>query len=188
MTDQVSAEISGVLFTVDPVTGSHMRMTGSCVCSPGGEVVSSEVRSEPFTFERPKGDFEGPDALRRHARRLYKVGLQLERDRGCPQEVEWAVAGGKAAFNQSCQAKPSVLMWFLISARQRPFLNKSSSFLALPWSIVVNGSSCRKKSLIPTIFPTSTFLRSAYPIVQSPKAPDEVYLAGADVVSKNRVG
>ena len=56
----VRADISGVLFTADPVSGSHMRMTGNFVYGFGEELVSGEAEPYTFTFERPKGGYDGP--------------------------------------------------------------------------------------------------------------------------------
>jgi pyruvate,water dikinase len=97
----VRAEISGVLFTADPVSGSHMRMTGNFVYGFGEELVSGEAEPYTFRYERPKGRYDGPAALERYARKLYKLAVRLEKDLGCPQDIEWAVADGKLYLLQS---------------------------------------------------------------------------------------
>jgi phosphohistidine swiveling domain-containing protein len=97
----VRADISGVLFTADPVTGSHMRMTGNYVYGFGEELVSGEAEPYTFTMERPKGKYDGPPALRRFARKLYKMASGLQRDLACPQDIEWAIAGGRLYLLQS---------------------------------------------------------------------------------------
>jgi len=81
-----------VLFTADPVTGNRARMTGNFVRGLGDQLVSGETTGEAFTLERPKGRYDGPPALKRFARRLYKLGHRLEKDLGCPQDIEWAIA------------------------------------------------------------------------------------------------
>jgi len=91
----VRADISGVLFTADPVSGSHNEMMGNFVYGLGDELVSGEVEPYIFTFGRPKGQYEGPADLKCFARKLYKLAIRLERDLGCPQDIEWAVADGK---------------------------------------------------------------------------------------------
>jgi phosphohistidine swiveling domain-containing protein len=97
----VRADISGVLFTADPVSGSHMRMTGNFVYGFGEELVSGEAEPYTFTFERPKGKYDGPTDLARYARRLHKLAVRLERELGCPQDIEWAIADGKIYLLQS---------------------------------------------------------------------------------------
>ena len=97
----VRADISGVLFTADPVTGSHMRMTGNYVFGFGEELVSGEAEPYTFSYQRPKGKYEGPPEFERYAGKLYKLAARLEKDLGCPQDIEWAVADGKLYLLQS---------------------------------------------------------------------------------------
>lgn len=97
----VPAGMSGVLFTADPVTGSCDHMTGNYVYGLGDRLVSGEASAHEFTLSRPKGRYEGPYGLRHFARRLYSLALRLERDLGGPQDVEWAVAGGRVHLLQS---------------------------------------------------------------------------------------
>lgn len=97
----VRADISGVLFTADPVSGSHMHMTGNFVYGYGEELVSGEVEPYIFRFTRPKGTYEGPPELRRNARKLYKMAIRLEKELGRPQDIEWAIADGRLHLLQS---------------------------------------------------------------------------------------
>jgi pyruvate,water dikinase len=97
----VRADVSGVLFTADPVSGSQTQMTGNFVFGFGEELVSGEAEPFTFTLARPKGRYEGPEELKRYARRLYKLGVRLERELGCPQDIEWAIADGKLYLLQS---------------------------------------------------------------------------------------
>ena len=101
MADLVHGEISGVLFTVDPVTGSHMRMTGTFGNGKHGGPVSGESGLEEFTMERPKGSYDGPPALKPYARRLYRTAVRLEKEQARPQQVEWEVSGGRVKILQS---------------------------------------------------------------------------------------
>jgi phosphohistidine swiveling domain-containing protein len=97
----VPAEVSGVLFTADPVSGSRGQMVGNYVHGLGDRLVSGEAQPQEFTLSRPKGGYEGPPELRRLARRLYKLAVRLERDLGSPQDIEWAVAEGRMYILQS---------------------------------------------------------------------------------------
>ena len=97
----VRADLSGVLFTADPVSGSQTQMAGNFVFGFGEELVSGEAEPFTFTLARPKGRYEGPDELKRYARRLYKLGARLEEELGCPQDIEWAIADGKLYLLQS---------------------------------------------------------------------------------------
>jgi phosphohistidine swiveling domain-containing protein len=97
----VRSDIAGVLFTADPVTGSRNVMTGNYIYGLGDRLVSGEADAETFTLARPKGKYEGPQALKRHASQLYKLSAQLERDLGSPQDIEWAIADGRLTILQS---------------------------------------------------------------------------------------
>jgi pyruvate,water dikinase len=97
----VRADISGVLFTADPVTGSRMKMTGNFVYGFGEELVAGEVEPYTFTLERPKGKYDGPPELKRFAGKLYKLASRLQKELGHPQDIEWCVADGKLYLLQS---------------------------------------------------------------------------------------
>jgi phosphoenolpyruvate synthase/pyruvate phosphate dikinase len=97
----VRADISGVLFTANPVTGSRAEMTGNFVYGFGEELVSGEVEPYTFTLERPDGRYHGPPELRRIARRLYKLASRLEQELGNAQDIEWCVVGDKLHLLQS---------------------------------------------------------------------------------------
>lgn len=90
----VPSEISGVLFTADPITGSHASMTGNFVYGLGEQLVSGEANPYSFQLVRPKGTYAGPDALKPYASTLYRLAARLERELGGPQDIEWAVAKG----------------------------------------------------------------------------------------------
>ncbi len=97
----VPADVSGVLFTADPVSGSRVQMVGNYVHGLGDRLVSGEAQPQEFTLSRPRGGYAGPPELKRVARRLYKLAARLERDLGNPQDIEWAVAGDRITILQS---------------------------------------------------------------------------------------
>ncbi len=97
----IRAEISGVLFTADPVTGSRTRITGNFVHGAGEQLVSGEANPNTFVLKRPKGEYAGPLELKPFASKLYQLACRLEKDLGCPQDIEWAIAGGKVYLLQS---------------------------------------------------------------------------------------
>ncbi len=97
----IRADISGVLFTAEPVSGSRVEMLGNFVYGFGEELVSGEAEPYTFTLKRPRGKFEGPQELKRFARQLYRLATRLEDDLGCPQDIEWAIADGKLFLLQS---------------------------------------------------------------------------------------
>jgi len=97
----IRAEFSGVLFTADPVTGDLMRMMGNFVEGLGEELVSGQANPQTFTLDRPRGEYSGPAELRRVARDLYRNACRLEKELGGPQDIEWAISGGKLYILQS---------------------------------------------------------------------------------------
>ncbi len=99
--EQIQAEISGVLFTADPVTGNRMVMVGNFIQGQGEKLVSGEVNAEEFTFERPKGQYNGPLALKKYSKKLFKLAKRAEKELQYPQDIEWCVADGKLFLLQS---------------------------------------------------------------------------------------
>ncbi|MFX0090582.1 MAG: PEP/pyruvate-binding domain-containing protein, partial [Candidatus Hodarchaeota archaeon] len=97
----VRSEISGVIFTANPITGSRTRMVGNYIHGLGDKLVSGETNSYEFTFQRPKGQYNGPSELKRVANRLYRMAKRIEEELGYPQDIEWAVAGEKLYLLQS---------------------------------------------------------------------------------------
>jgi len=88
----VPAEISGVLFTADPISGSRETMVGNFVQGLGDQLVAGETSGLDFSFIKPQGAYVGPAELQSYAKALYKLALRLEREFGAPQDIEWAIA------------------------------------------------------------------------------------------------
>ncbi|MBB6214182.1 pyruvate,water dikinase [Anaerosolibacter carboniphilus] len=97
----VPSEISGVLFTADPITGSYASMIGNYVHGLGEQLVSGEANAYDFKLNRPKGKYDGPDAFKKYAHKLYQYAAKLEKELGSPQDIEWAVARGKLYLLQA---------------------------------------------------------------------------------------
>jgi pyruvate,water dikinase len=97
----VRADISGVVFTADPVTGSRAVMMGNYVHGLGDQLVAGEATGQAFTFERPRGRYQGPAELKRFAARLYNLASRLEKELGCPQDIEWAIVDGELYLLQA---------------------------------------------------------------------------------------
>jgi phosphohistidine swiveling domain-containing protein len=97
----VPSEISGVLFTADPITGSYANMIGSYVLGFGEQLVSGEANGIPFKLARPGGKYDGPQEFRPCAPKLHQLAARLEKKLGCPQDIEWTVAEGKLYLLQA---------------------------------------------------------------------------------------
>jgi pyruvate,water dikinase len=97
----IRADISGVLFTADPVSGSHNRMRCNYLYGFGEGLVSGEAVPNSFTLRRRDGEYRGPADMQRYSRKLYRLADRLEKQLGCPQDIEWAIAQGKLYLLQS---------------------------------------------------------------------------------------
>jgi len=97
----IRADISGILFTANPVTGNRFCMTGNFVFGFGEALVSGEVEPYTFTLSRPKGAYTGPPDIKRFTRKLFRLADRLEDELGCPQDIEWAIADGELYLLQS---------------------------------------------------------------------------------------
>lgn len=107
---QVNADSAGVVFTADPVTGNDNRITIESCWGLGDKLVGGTVTPDRFSFDKTgptllrfepaKADLP-PSIAETDARRLAERALQIERTFGCPQDIEWAIAGRRVFFLQS---------------------------------------------------------------------------------------
>lgn len=120
----VQADFAGVLFTVDPVAQRADRMLVEVAPGLGEAVVSGHTTGDVYRLRRPphgstspgpsNGERDGvaiEDRDRKDADRpapsdalvleLGRIGLHLEAHFGCPQDVEFAFAGGSVHLLQS---------------------------------------------------------------------------------------
>jgi pyruvate, water dikinase len=97
---------SGVLFTVDPVQRRRDRMIVEAIFGLGEQVVSGHATPDHYVVDRggtPKkerlvnGGVLEPGELAR----LAELGRSLEERFGCPQDIEWAIAGDSVYLLQS---------------------------------------------------------------------------------------
>ncbi len=99
----VPAEWAGVLFTADPVTGRRDRMIVEAVPGLGEVLVSGEVSGRRAVVEKPSLRLlDGEIVLPQGAfEELVRMGIQIERTFGRPQDIEWAYADGRCYLLQS---------------------------------------------------------------------------------------
>jgi len=132
--EQIQAVSSGVMFTVDPVTGRHDRLVIEASFGLGENVVSGQVTPDRFVVSKetneiadasishktttieslPGGGTERreldpeernmPALTDDQARRLAGLGCQIEAHYGRPQDTEWAVDATGELF--ILQARP----------------------------------------------------------------------------------
>ncbi len=118
----IPPEFAGVLFTADAVSASAAVMTGNYVKGVGEALVSGEGSDGSFRLNTVKYEYEGPDEFRPYAKKLFGYAKKIVGIFGCPQDIEWAVFGGKIYI---LQARPITTL----------FQNKPDEFL-------INDSLC----------------------------------------------
>lgn len=97
----VQPELSGVLFTRDPLSNSSLTMAGNYIVGLGENLVSGEANAETFAIDRRLGKLAGGACLKPYARTLHDVGLRLENELAGPQDVEWAISSNQVYILQS---------------------------------------------------------------------------------------
>ncbi|MHA2224686.1 MAG: PEP/pyruvate-binding domain-containing protein [Candidatus Hodarchaeales archaeon] len=96
----IRTDISGVLFTKDPVSGDN-KVVGNYVKGMGDKLVSGTIDAHEFSFKRPKGRYHGPAELQKYANDLLKLALSVEKELGCSQDIEWGIMKNKIYLLQS---------------------------------------------------------------------------------------
>ena len=106
----VPADLSGVAFTVEPVTGRTDRLVIEAIPGLGEELVSGRVTPDRVTLSRPHlkvrerggADSAAVSCLRDGpARRLGRLALVAEKGFGVPLDIEWALLRGKPYLLQA---------------------------------------------------------------------------------------
>jgi phosphohistidine swiveling domain-containing protein len=93
---QVVAEAAGVMFTRNPVTGDDelvieaVRGLGDRLVDGGAEAERWIQRGTTLAAPSAPSVLDGPTV-----RQLVELGARIERERGEPQDIEWACAGGE---------------------------------------------------------------------------------------------
>ena len=102
----VPAEYAGVLFTADPVTGARDRVVVEATRGLGEAVVSGQVTPLHLVVDaagrtRERSGADDVDLPPELPAELARVGRAISRHFGCPQDVEWAHAGGRTWIVQA---------------------------------------------------------------------------------------
>jgi phosphohistidine swiveling domain-containing protein len=104
----VPADVAGVLFTADPLTGRRDRVVVEAVRGLGEALVSGRVTPQRWVLDagtravlvRPAGT-AGPSLDDERLRELTGLGRRAAALSGVPQDVEWAVTGPRCWLLQS---------------------------------------------------------------------------------------
>ncbi|MEV0152518.1 PEP/pyruvate-binding domain-containing protein [Micromonospora sp. NPDC050686] len=88
----VEADVAGVLFTANPLTGCRTEMMVDAAPGPGTAVVDGAMVADHHLLDGSEQPGVGCLTSGQLAE-LRAVGERLQRQFGCPQDVEWAIDG-----------------------------------------------------------------------------------------------
>lgn len=150
----VQSEVSGVLFTANPLTGLRSESVIDATFGLGEALVSGQVEPDHFVVNTASGAVVskalGAKKISTHGKagggveniteeaaarqtlsdsdiqKLAVLGSQIEKEYGTPQDIEWALAGGKQFVLQSraitslfpLPASDGFTIWFSFGAVQ----------------------------------------------------------------------
>lgn len=111
----IPAEVAGVAFTADPVTGDRGQILLNAAPGRGDRTASGAVTPAEYRLARnplegaeslrlidTRAGEDGPEVLSEAAAvEIATLALRAERLFGCPQDVEWARHGGRTFVLQS---------------------------------------------------------------------------------------
>jgi pyruvate,water dikinase len=90
----VPAQVSGVIFTADPVTRDPRWMMVSAIEGLGDTLVQGQAAGETYRVNRSSGEIEGQgETLKREQiTELVSISTKIEQLFGAPQDIEFAIA------------------------------------------------------------------------------------------------
>lgn len=101
--EMVPAQVSGVIFSADPVARDPRWTMLSVAAGLGEALVQGEVSGETLRVQRETGEMEGTSELLtvEQIRKLAALAVQIEKHFGTPQDIEFALAGGEIFILQA---------------------------------------------------------------------------------------
>ncbi|WP_077612774.1 phosphoenolpyruvate synthase [Clostridium sp. Marseille-P2415] len=99
----VAAKAAGVMFTADPMTSDRFTMAIEAVEGLGEDLVSGRKTPITWTFKEGIKQKSGGKPCLTEAQiiALTNIGKEIEREYGCPQDIEWCFDGEKFHIVQS---------------------------------------------------------------------------------------
>jgi pyruvate,water dikinase len=114
----VEGDAAGVAFTANPVTGDRDEVVVSAVRGRGDALVSGQQSGERWTVGGAGARLEGqagPGAVLapEQAQAIAALARRVEDHFGAPQDIEWALAGGRVHLLQArpMTALPAPVRW-----------------------------------------------------------------------------
>lgn len=101
--EMVPAQVSGVIFSADPVARDPRWTMLSVAAGLGEALVQGEVSGETLRVQRENGEMEGTTTLLTtdQIRELASLAMQIEKLFGAPQDIEFALAAGEIFILQA---------------------------------------------------------------------------------------
>ena len=101
----IAPDVAGVAFTADPATGLRTILVVSGIAGLADRLVAGEVdgtswwvRRDGLTIARTEGEAILDPAV---VAEIATLALRIESEAGCPQDIEWAWAGGRLHLLQA---------------------------------------------------------------------------------------
>ena len=97
----VDADVAGVLFTADPITGTRRRVSVDAVRGLGERLVSGQVNPDHYVVDARDGaivERRGDTLDDARLRELAATGMRIEEHYGRPQDIEWAYANDRTLW------------------------------------------------------------------------------------------
>lgn len=145
----VPAEIAGVMFTAEPVTGARDRIVIDAAAGLGEALVSGEVTPDHYLLDTEGKQLEfsageagdGTPLLDSgQLRRLAELGTAIRDHFGGPQDIEWAIADGTVRVLQArpmtalpARVRPNALQRFGASVATDYFAERPYPLDATTW-------------------------------------------------------
>ncbi len=105
---QIEPESAGVAFSLDPVTGSSSRIVIESCRGLGEALVSGKVQPDRILLRKKNLKLirqhlvsDEPSLNLKAARKLARYVRKIEKEFGCPQDIEWAFSHGRIWFLQT---------------------------------------------------------------------------------------
>jgi phosphohistidine swiveling domain-containing protein len=125
----VPAELAGVAFTADPVSGERDRIMINMVTGLGEALVSGRVNASQYLLRKSDGTVldrrlsgEGERIGTAFLPPLWTLACRVEDHFGLPQDIEWAIAGGRPFLLQARPITRLVAAPVALREAERPLL------------------------------------------------------------------
>lgn len=100
----IKAEISGIVFTADPISGNPNYLVIEAASGPGEAIVQGKVVPDRILIDKKSGDIIHQNLSNDRSqscmaiesiRELSALAVKVEDLFGCPQDIEWSMESGR---------------------------------------------------------------------------------------------